>query len=80
MHGPATLSASGAFPGLLGRGLIEARSSPRGWSGTLVATFPGLLGRGLIEASSAAAAMADPLDGPFPGLLGRGLIEVEWTR
>ena len=38
-----------AFPGLLGRGLIEARPA-QGNGPNACPPFPGLLGRGLIEA------------------------------
>ena len=38
----------GIFPGLLGRGLIEA--APIGRPRRFAPSFPGLLGRGLIEA------------------------------
>ena len=42
-------SLSGHFPGLLGRGLIEACVPLR--TTAVVLSFPGLLGRGLIEAT-----------------------------
>ena len=63
----------GAFPGLLGRGLIEAgsREHTRWRTGF---PFPGLLGRGLIEARGRGPP-ALVSGAAFPGLLGRGLIE-----
>ena len=50
---PQTLLVLLRFPGLLGRGLIEAAWCWRASTGS--ACFPGLLGRGLIEASRRAA-------------------------
>ena len=59
------------FPGLLGRGLIEARL-PAGRPRSAL-SFPGLLGRGLIEARRGWFGRRGRRR--FPGLLGRGLIE-----
>ena len=66
------------FPGLFGRGLIEAQmpasSSSRGRQ-----AFPGLFGRGLIEAPYMSDRASDSRNS-FPGLFGRGLIEAHVNK